>query len=342
MVIQSATGIASVLELATGGQMPTPINARTSEIDSLVRRVHILIHLTDQAIEWALADPNRSFSAEVYNQMLHAFATVIRHPDLAEGDLRDQLMDAVDLLRNGKSHKTRHAAVVDGLISRIRQVRNLLRMGALPGWKPEEYVGFAPRLDVTENRGRSITKHPYSQDGALFIVDSMVLPAEARAFVAALKHMAVEAGQEVSEIGPALQGSWYQKFWVRLTADYTPDEAQRATRRLAQGLEDALVHERSAAIDQTRSQTTLNLMKAAEGINNFAAVLGDVLLIKITDGNGRSHVQVKTLTATERHVLERNDWMALRDPEAMLMSLSGAVEAAASDPSIEPNSLSSE
>lgn len=72
-------------------------------------------------------------------------------------------------------------------------------------------------------------------------------------------------------------------------------------------------------------------MRAAEGVNNFAAVLGDVLLIKITDSLDRSHVHIKTLTANERHVLERNDWTALRDPEALLMNLSSVAQTATSE-----------
>jgi hypothetical protein len=169
--------------------------------------------------------------------------------------------------------------------------------------------------------------HP-SVKGAIYIADSDVRPVVALRLINALKLMAEESGYTVVDTNPPVLGSWFQDFRIRLRSDLTPEQAHRATQKLAQGVEDALLNQRSAEIAKINSETVANLMHASQGCNNFAAVLGSVLLVKHTDSSGMVHVKTKILTVGEQRLLERENWKSLRDPESLLMELERGVATA--------------
>jgi hypothetical protein len=124
----------------------------------------------------------------------------------------------------------------------------------------------------------------------------------------------------ISDDFPAIQGSWFKKWFAKTVEAATQPEVLERLKKIERAVELNGLGQPQADIDVKQAEAVSGLIKALEGIPNAATQVGSILLVKIASETGPV-VQVRTLTQIELIHLENNQRL-LSSPENVLERLS--------------------
>lgn len=97
-----------------------------------------------------------------------------------------------------------------------------------------------------------------------------------------------EYGFVAVDRGPEFSGSWWQSITVRFKGAARSPEAREAFKSIEVGLENALLNERQASIDNTNADSVSKLLAATADSKEVVITLGTLILVK---HNGATHVR---------------------------------------------------
>jgi pentapeptide repeat protein len=135
-------------------------------------------------------------------------------------------------------------------------------------------------------------------------------------------------GLELSDDGPAIHGSWFQRFTARVKGIAGSEGAQERLRKLEQAIELEHLGKARAEIDKSKAEAVAAVLGAVQQQESAVVRLGSLVVVK-----AHGAVAVWTISELEAAELEK-DSSLLRDPIKVLEYLRN-IDGVHSDPMIE-------
>jgi hypothetical protein len=101
------------------------------------------------------------------------------------------------------------------------------------------------------------------------------------------------------------KGSWKKKLVAKTKEYLTSEDFNNHLKKAEYAVEANLILKQQSEIDKNQSEALLNILKAVESIPNAAIRIGSLLVVKVTNKEGEVNVQVRTLSITELHYLNK-------------------------------------
>lgn len=131
---------------------------------------------------------------------------------------------------------------------------------------------------------------------------------------------------EFSDEFPAVNGSWFKKWFTKTTEAVTQPEVLDRLKKIERAIELKGLGEPQAEIDKKQSEAISTLISSLEKIPNAAVQAGSLLLVKLTSQDGPV-IQVRTLAQSELIQLENNQRL-LSSPSDLFEKLSTLCQSA--------------
>ncbi|WP_188316909.1 STAS domain-containing protein [Solihabitans fulvus] len=139
-------------------------------------------------------------------------------------------------------------------------------------------------------------------------------------------------GMDIVFAFPAVEGSWFREFLVRLRRSGTLPTMEDQLAKLTRALELQVLHAPQAKIDAAQGEAVSKLVTSLGGQQRALIQIGSLLLVKIGDD-----LFVRNLSQLELAHWERNPAL-FRDPAAALLELQKAADATAANAIAAPGS----
>ena len=136
------------------------------------------------------------------------------------------------------------------------------------------------------------------------------------ALIGLLKLFGFERSYEL----PAESGSWWKRFFLRTQVLVTQDEVKKRLETAERAVEVNYLDKPQAEANSLQAAAAAGLINALASVPNACIQVGTLLFVKVTDGDGKSDVVVRTLTQEELKRLEARP-LVLMQPETILQSL---------------------
>ncbi|MFE3057129.1 hypothetical protein [Nocardia sp. NPDC059239] len=127
-------------------------------------------------------------------------------------------------------------------------------------------------------------------------------------------------GLKLDPKGPPLYGSWFARFKVRSKDAMNNPDVQQRLQKLEQAIEVKTLQGPMSQVNVNQADATLRLAQAVSGIDNAALLIGSILVIKTTAGDGTTSMIARSLSVAEIRALEANQHV-LKDPPTALARL---------------------
>jgi len=143
--------------------------------------------------------------------------------------------------------------------------------------------------------------------------------ANAREVEKEVRSLCQDAGFEIAEEFPAVEGSWFKKLIGRSKDAIVGEEFLHRLELVERAAKLKYIEEPQARADQPRLEGAADLIDKI-GDNNAVVQIGSVLLIRKCSNDGPGTILVRTLNQRELIMLEKNPAL-FRDPDGILDSL---------------------
>lgn len=143
--------------------------------------------------------------------------------------------------------------------------------------------------------------------------------------IAAIRSAASSFGNELGFVTATSfkpeRGSWFQKWIAKSREALTSQETEDVLKKGKRALELAAVHKKQAEVNRENAEAASAFIKAIENTPNAVAQFGSLLIVKLTDNNGRCSVFTRDLSIKEMEYIESNPELT-RNPQIILEKLS--------------------
>lgn len=119
---------------------------------------------------------------------------------------------------------------------------------------------------------------------------------------------------EISDEFPFQDGSIFKEVIGKTTELLTQPQVDERLKKLERSLEVYALHQPQAEIDKNKAEAVSQLITSLSNVSSVEMQIGSLILIKLTDEHGASHIQVKQLTQKELMFLEKHP-IILKNPQ---------------------------
>jgi AcrR family transcriptional regulator len=148
-------------------------------------------------------------------------------------------------------------------------------------------------------------------------------------FVSALQELFSDNEIDLRPLGPAVIGSWFRRFGLKVKAAGSEEDIARRLEKLEHALEAVAVDEPASRANDPNEDALSKLISAADAVDDFVVLAGSIILVKHTNNHGQARTCARTLSAAEVRSFERDPHLLRSPGEALdhLEALSAAAEA---------------
>jgi len=210
---------------------------------------------------------------------------------------------------------SRHAQAREQLIeSELQKVRESLDETAVDLYDAIWLLSSGGSLTRAETR-QSVPVRVYFSNG---------VPAQRRAEVmSGIQELLAPEGFDLAFAMPDEEGSWWKRFVFRSKTALTHDEVTKRLKKAERAVEVTYLDKPQAEANNLQAVAAASLIGALSGTEKACIQVGSLLIVKATDGDGKTAVIARTLTQDELRELEENQSI-LREPHRILEFLETA------------------
>ncbi len=128
---------------------------------------------------------------------------------------------------------------------------------------------------------------------------------------------------EFSDDFPAEKGSWWKKWFAKSKDTLTHPEVKNRLEKIERAIDNKGLHKPQSEINKNQADAISVLTNSIKDIDSVAIQAGSLLLVKTTNKDYQTSLQVKTLTTKELIYIENNQQI-LHRPERTLELLSNS------------------
>ena len=115
----------------------------------------------------------------------------------------------------------------------------------------------------------------------------------------------------------AIKGSWIKRFIASSKKLMTSEEVTERFKEAEYAIEVNTILKPQSEVEKNQSEALMNIIKSLDKINNAVIRIGSLLVLKITNKQGEVSVQVRTLTISELHFLNKHPELSNRPVEIL-------------------------
>lgn len=132
------------------------------------------------------------------------------------------------------------------------------------------------------------------------------------------------SGFEISEEGKIKQGSWFkEKVVYKIRNVFRSKEAKELFDKAKKAIELQQLEVHQSQVNKNNAEAAAALLTAVKDVPFFATKMGSLVIIKITDQNGKEQVITRLLTTEETIFYDQNSAL-LNNPIELLNSLNNS------------------
>lgn len=137
---------------------------------------------------------------------------------------------------------------------------------------------------------------------------------------AALAELLDTEGLHVELLGDPEISSWFGRFKIKSKEVLTRDEVASRLQKIEHAIEVTGLHRPMSEVNANHADAASKLVQAANEYDDVVMLVGSVMLVKLTQSEGKKRLVVKTLSVAEVRSIENNTHI-LKDPQAALAYL---------------------
>jgi hypothetical protein len=120
---------------------------------------------------------------------------------------------------------------------------------------------------------------------------------------------------------PAETGSWWERFVAKTNTAITQPEVNERLQKLERAIELKGLNLPQSEIDKNEANAISTIITAIQDVTSVTVQSGTILLFKLTDKEGKTHIHARTLSQLEMIYLEKNQHILKEQPGDVLKQL---------------------
>ena len=148
------------------------------------------------------------------------------------------------------------------------------------------------------------------------ITDKEINDSDLKDLEKAINNLMLTVGYELKEEGITERGSIFKKLIFQSIKYILSDEKEKAFKKLKYSLLNAIEKDDLESNSNKQNQAINQTLKALEKFDNAVIRIGEILVIKTTDSNGKSSLLVESISPELAAELASNPEF-LRDPQSV-------------------------
>jgi hypothetical protein len=231
--------------------------------------------------------------------------------------LREGFSEQADVFRTAllAFENSRHAHAQEEIVrDELQQIRESLAETAVDLYDAVWLVSSGGSLAKAEIR-QSVPVRVYFSDS---------VPANRRdEVVFGIQELLMAEGFELAFELPDEDGSWWKRFVFRSKTALTHDEVTKRLKKAERAVEVTYLDKPQAEANNLQAVAAASLIGALNDTERACIQVGSLLVVKATDGDGKTAVIARTLSQDELREIEENQSI-LREPQKILEFLENA------------------